>query len=333
MSQIEEELKISEVQTNDLPIRMVGYIILFFTFGLLGTWSYFALLDSAAIASGVVSVQFNSKTVQHLEGGIVKRLHAREGMKVDAGDVLIEIDSTTARGLKEELNNEYAAITAQKESYEQLEKSYSEEIVELKELLVEGFVDKKSLRTIQREHSLVMAKIIDFSSGLRTVNEKLIIVEDQLERSLVRAPVKGTVLGLMVHTEGGVISPSTAILDIVPDDQALTIKAKVSPADVDRVHVGLKAEVRFSIFSQTTTPKLYARVVNFSADSLIDEQTGQSYFGAELELIPESVQDMVGLELLPGMQAEVIISIAERTLLQYLAKPITDAFARSLLED
>ena len=103
--------------------------------------------------------------------------------------------------------------------------------------------------------------------------------------------------------------------------------------DVDRVHVGLKAEVRFSIFSQTTTPKLYARVVNFSADSLIDEQTGQSYFGAELELIPESVQDMVGLELLPGMQAEVIISTGERTLLQYLAKPVTDAFARSLLED
>ena len=52
------------------------------------------------------------------------------------------------------------------------------------------------------------------------MNEKLIIVEDQLERSLVRAPVKGTVLGLMVHTEGGVIAPSTAILDIVPDGQA-----------------------------------------------------------------------------------------------------------------
>ena len=73
MSQIEEELNTGEVQTSDQPIRMVGYIILFFTFGLLGTWSYFAPLDSAAIAPGVVTVKFNSKTVQHLEGGIVKR--------------------------------------------------------------------------------------------------------------------------------------------------------------------------------------------------------------------------------------------------------------------
>ena len=333
MSQIEEELNTGEVQTNDLPIRMVGYIILFFTFGFLGTWSYFAPLDSAAIAPGVVSVKFNSKTVQHLEGGIIKRLHTHEGMKVDAGEVLIEMDNTGAMAQKEQLNNQYAGLKAQKESYQQLEKSYSEEIVEIKELLAEGFADKVQLRTVQREHSRAIANIVDTTANLRSVNEKLIVIEDQLERSLVRAPVKGTVLGLMVHTEGGVIASSTSILDIVPDDQALTISAKVSPSDIDRVHVGLKAEVRFSIFNQSTTPKLYAKVVNFSADSRIDEQTGESYFGAELELIPESVQDMVGLELLPGMQAEVIISIAERTLLQYLAKPITDAFARSLLED
>ena len=107
MSQIEEELNTGEVQTNDQPIRMVGYIILFFTFGFLGTWSYFAPLDSAAIAPGVVSVKFNSKTVQHLEGGMVKRIHAHEGMKVDAGDILIEIDSTETKGNKEQLNNQY----------------------------------------------------------------------------------------------------------------------------------------------------------------------------------------------------------------------------------
>ena len=67
--------------------------------------------------------------------------------------------------------------------------------------------------------------------------------------------------------------------------------------------------------------------------AIIDEQTGMSYFGTELELIPESVQRLVGLELLPGMQAEVLISTGERTLIEYLGKPITDSFARSMLED
>jgi multidrug efflux pump subunit AcrA (membrane-fusion protein) len=333
MSQIEKDLDTGELQSSDQLERKVGYIILFLTFGLLGTWSYFAPLDSAAIAPGVVTVKFNSKTVQHLEGGIVKRIHAHEGMKVDAGDILIEIDSTETKGNKEQLNNQYTGLKAQKESYELLAKSYSEEIVELKELLVEGFVDKIQLRATQREHSRVIANIVDTTTKINSVKARLRVVEDKLERSLVRAPVKGTVLGLLVHTEGGVIRPSTDILDIVPDGRALTIHARVSLNDIDRVHVGLKAEVRFSIFNQSTTPKLYAKVTNLSADSIMDEQTGMSYFGTELEIIPESVQEMVGLELLPGMRAEVLIATGERTLLDYLSKPVTDAFARSFLED
>tara|TARA_B100000795_G_scaffold153312_1_gene114893 strand:- start:4203 stop:5204 length:1002 start_codon:yes stop_codon:yes gene_type:complete len=333
MSQIEEELDTGEPNSNDQSARRVGYIILIFTFGLLGTWSYFAPLDSAAMAPGVVTVKFNSKTVQHLEGGIVKHLHAQEGMKVDAGDVLIEIDSTAAKGRKEQLNSQHEGLKAQKVSYEQIEKMYSEEIVELKELLVEGFVDKIQLRATQRDHSMIVANIVDVTAKINSTISKLKIIEDVLERSLVRAPVKGTVLGLLVHTEGGVIGPRTDILDIVPDGQALIIHARVSPNDIDRVHAGLKAEVRFSIFNQATTPKLYAKVINVSADSITNEQTGEAYFGTELEVIPASVQDMVGLELLPGMRAEVLISNGERTLLEYLSKPISDAFARSFLED
>ena len=333
MSQIEKELDNLEVTTSDQSIRLIGYIILFVTFGILGTWSYFAPLDSAAIAPGVVTVKFNSKTVQHLEGGIVKRIHAQEGMKVDAGDVLIEMDNTTIMARKEQLINDYMGHKAQKESYDELERSYSEEIVELKELLAEGFVDKKLLRSIQREHSIVIASRTESTAKLRSVTEKLTVVEDMIERSIIKSPVEGTVLGLKIHTEGGAIAPGTPILDIVPDGQALTINAKVSPQDIDRVHIGLKAEIRFSIFNQSTTPTLYAKVVNLSADSITEKQTGMSYYRTELELIPESVRDLVGLELLPGMQAEVLISTGERTLIEYLGKPITDSFARSMLED
>ena len=310
MSQIEKELDNLEVTTSDQSIRLIGYIILFITFGILGTWSYFAPLDSAAIAPGVVTVKFNSKTVQHLEGGIVKRIHAQEGMKVDAGDVLIEMDNTTIMARKEQLINDYMGHKAQKD-----------------------FVDKKLLRSIQREHSIVIASRTESTAQLRSVTEKLTVVEDMIERSIIKSPVEGTVLGLKIHTEGGAIAPGTPILDIVPDGQALTINAKVSPQDIDRVHIGLKAEIRFSIFNQSTTPTLYAKVVNLSADSITEKQTGMSYYRTELELIPESVRDLVGLELLPGMQAEVLISTGERTLIEYLGKPITDSFARSMLED
>jgi epimerase transport system membrane fusion protein len=70
-----------------------------------------------------------------------------------------------------------------------------------------------------------------------------------------------------------------------------------------------------------------------SADKLVDEHSGSPYFSAELELEPESIIDLAGLELLPGMPAEVLIKTGDKTVLQYLSKPITDAFARSFLQD
>jgi epimerase transport system membrane fusion protein len=439
MSQIqaEKEEKI-EVETKDGSIRWTGFIILFLTFGVCGTWSYFAPIDSAALAPGYVTVKFNSKTVQHLEGGIIRRLLVQDGKKVTAGDILIELDDTQIKAQKEivfgqyvsakalearllaeqkkitkvvypdiirlatdvraketiriqndifnarkqttkgersvlmqrieQLHSKYLGLQAQKESNQQLGLSYSEEIEELKGLLVDGFADKQHLRERQRQYTNVQGQTAELTAELASikiqvgetklqiiqlgkemneevanllsqvqselydVTEKLTAIEDRLERTLVRAPVNGTAISLMVHTEGGVISPGKPILDIVPDGEALTISAEVSPMDIDRVNIGLKAEIRFSVFNQADTPKLYGTVINLSADRLINEQTGYPYYKAELDLLPESIQDLVGLELLPGMPAEVLISTGERTLLQYLGKPISDAFARSFLE-
>ena len=333
MSQIETELNNQEVKTDDRPIRACGYIILLFTFAFLGTWTFLAPIDGAAIAPGFIAVKYNSKTVQHLEGGIVKRLHVQEGMHVEAGDILLELDNTQRKAEKEQLNNSYTGLQALIKSQEHLGASYSEEIAELKGLLAEGFADKNQLRSLQREHSTVEARKSELRAQLSSVREKLIIVNDVLERTLIRSPVKGTVLGLKQHTEGGIINSGTPLLQIVPDGQALIIKAQVSPVDIDRVHVGFNAEVLLSAFNQSVTPKLLGTVINLSADRLINEKSGMPYYEAVLELHPESIQDLVGLELLPGMPAEVLISTGERTLLQYLGKPVTDAFARSFIED
>jgi epimerase transport system membrane fusion protein len=95
----------------------------------------------------------------------------------------------------------------------------------------------------------------------------------------------------------------------------------------------LNAEVRLSAFNQNTTPKLAGKVISLSPDIILDQQTGMPYYEAQLALLPESIEKLVGLELLPGMPAEVLISSGERTMLEYLSKPVTDAFARSFLED
>ena len=91
--------------------------------------------------------------------------------------------------------------------------------------------------------------------------------------------------------------------------------------------------MRFSAFTQALTPVTEGKVINLSADRLMDEKTGASYYQAHVELTPESLKKMSHLELVPGMPVEVLIKTGERTVFEYLTKPIHNAFARAFIED
>jgi epimerase transport system membrane fusion protein len=170
-------------------------------------------------------------------------------------------------------------------------------------------------------------------SKLYDVNQRLVATADKVMRIDIKAPVAGRVMGLSVHTIGGVILPGHPILDIVPQKEELIIDAQVSPLDIDRVSVGLLAEVRFSAFKQALTPVTVGKVINLSADRLVDEKNGFAYYQAQVELTPESLQKLGALELVPGMPVEVMINTGERTVFEYLMQPVTNAFARAFRED
>ena len=155
----------------------------------------------------------------------------------------------------------------------------------------------------------------------------------KVNRIKIASPADGRVLGMSVHNIGSVISPEKPILDIVPQQEELIISAQVSPMDIDRVTKGLVAEVRFSAFKQVLTPKMSGKVINLSADRIMDETSGQPYYQAMIEFTPDSYTKLGALELLPGMPVEVLINTGERTVFEYLMQPITNAFARSFIED
>jgi len=138
---------------------------------------------------------------------------------------------------------------------------------------------------------------------------------------------------MSAHTKGGVIGPGQAILDIVPEDEELIINARVEPLDIDRIQLGTTAEIRFSAFNSKTTPVMEGRVKTISADSLQDEVTGMQYYQVKIELTAESYTRLGDLVLIPGMPAEVLINTGKRTLFEYLVQPLTDAFARSFIEE
>lgn len=172
-------------------------------------------------------------------------------------------------------------------------------------------------------------RLQDVRARLVTLGEQLDSAADTLVRTEVVARQAGTVMGLEVHTVGGVIKPGATILDIVPKDDVMTVEARVRPEDIDVVHKGLPAEIRFTAFNTRTTPVFPGIVSRVSADRFIDPSHGSAYYVAQIEIDPRHVSNLV---LQPGMPAEVHIVTGERTALDYIIKPIKDQIGRGMLE-
>jgi epimerase transport system membrane fusion protein len=147
------------------------------------------------------------------------------------------------------------------------------------------------------------------------------------------APADGIVLGLIVHTIGGVVGPGEPILTIVPQSAELLISAQVNVMDIDRVHKGQMAHIRFSSFSSQTTPIIEGRLVDLSADAVSSDKNTPAFYQAKVEVTELGASMLGGLTLVPGMPVEVLINTGSRTMFQYLTQPIRNAFARALIED
>ena len=183
----------------------------------------------------------------------------------------------------------------------------------------------------------IEAELKDTQAKLSEVFPKMVAAREQLQKSMVRAPVSGQVVGLAVFTIGGVVRPGETLMNIVPEGRELVVQANVDPAGADDVYIGQQAQVRFLSVSNRTLPLLTGRVRTMSADSFTDEKSGRSFFRAEI-VVPEKelnkVRSVLGQgELRPGLPVETVLRVRKRTALQYLLEPLTGAMWRSGHED
>jgi HlyD family secretion protein len=162
--------------------------------------------------------------------------------------------------------------------------------------------------------------------------ERSVAARDQLDRIEIRAPTSGVIHQLTAHTIGGVIRAGDTIMEIVPDTDDLLIEARLQPRDIDQVRLGQTAFVRLSAFNQRTTPQLKGTVSFVSADTSRDQQTNAAYFTVQVVLPDAERRQMSGLQLVPGMPAEVFMQTGSRTMLSYLMKPITEQMHRAFVE-
>ena len=145
----------------------------------------------------------------------------------------------------------------------------------------------------------------------------------------IRSPYAGKVVALNVFSLGGVIQRGEKIMDIVPDDDGLTIEAQVAVEEISDVHPGMRADVHLTAFKQRLVPTLRGEVVQVSADRLTDPKTGAPFYIATIKLDAEGLADLQGLKLHPGMPATVMLPTDSRTAFDYIVGPLAQSFRHS----
>ena len=417
-----------------------GATIVFATFFGFGVWAATAPLAGAVAASATLAAEGQRRSIQHLEGGIVRHILIQEGQEVERGQVLIQLDplAPTAQlmrlrtqldtqralearlraereaspdivfppellaraendpeiasilvGQRQQLTERMTTLSGQiailNQRIEQLRSQIAgrneqhvshiaqiailqDELNALTPLLKRGIVAKPRLLALQRDIARLEGLLAENSANIQVAEQSIhetelqitqtsqqrldeVITElreaeariadldqqtrvaaDVLNRLDILAPQSGVVQNLQVSTEGGVINPGETLLEIAPISEQLLIQSRVSPNDVANVTVGQEAEVRFVSLDLRRTPEIIGHVVTLSGDRLIDEITGTPYFLAQVRTSPQEMEKLAGQRVHAGMPAEVFIQTGDRTLLQYLTKPLTDAISRGLNE-
>lgn len=420
------------------PFRM-GLAAIALFFGGLLLWSLIAPISSAAIAQGQVRVESHRKTIQHLEGGILRELLVKEGDVVRKGQILARLDDTQAsatNGLYQgqwdalkvlearllaerdglpaitfdagisarladpavaemaagqqriftsrrqslageadiirqkiaQLNAEIGAHRAQARSADEQMRLARDETQDIRTLLEQGLSTKPRLLAMERQIAKlqgdkgqymgmaaraqqmiaeanleltnlrstrskeVIEEIRDVQTKLAEFDERLRAAADVRRRTALVAPQAGRVVNIKHFTPGGVVQPGQAIMDIVPLGDTLVIDARVSPYDIDTVAAGLTAEVKLSAYKQRQLPVVMGSVLSVSADALVDERSGDSYYVAQIALPPGEVEKLKGARLYPGMPAEVFIVTGRKSAIRFLLEPIFDSYRRSFRE-
>ena len=200
-----------------------------------------------------------------------------------------------------------------------------------------GETQMQSLSVSRDRLQQIESDLKDAQSKLSEVLPKLVAAREQLQHSIVRAPVTGQVVGLTVFTVGGVVAPGGKLMDIVPDGRELVIQAQLAPSDADDAYPGQKAQVRFVSIHNRSLPLFTGKVRTVSADSFTDEKSGRSFFRAEI-VVPSDemakVRSVLGNgELRPGLPVDAVLTVRKRTALQYLLEPLTGALWRAGHED
>lgn len=188
---------------------------------------------------------------------------------------------------------------------------------------------------VQEYQKEVRAQLTDFQKEVDGQGARLQAQNFELSNVEVKSPADGTVVGLAVFTNGGVVPAGFKMMDVVPSNAPLIVDGQLPTNLVDKVHSGLPVELIFSAFNTNKTPHIDGELLYISADRSVDERTGAPYYKVHVKVTPEGEKKVAAhkMDIRPGMPVELFVKTGERTMMSYLLKPIMDRAHSALSEE
>lgn len=197
-------------------------------------------------------------------------------------------------------------------------------------------ISETKLRILARKQDVqkeVESQLTDVQKERQALTDRLKSLKYTVASMDIRSPIDGVVVGLNIHTVGGVIQPGFHIMDVVPQNDPLIVEAQISPALISKVNVGLPVDINFPALDRHTTPTIPGDVLTVSADRLTDQRTGAPYYLAQVKVTTEGMKMIGKQQIKPGMPAAVVVKTGERSMLNYLLKPLFDRMSLAFKED
>ncbi|WP_237143501.1 HlyD family type I secretion periplasmic adaptor subunit [Phyllobacterium zundukense] len=303
----------------------------------------------------------NDRKLAEIMGGQIKIFDARRNLQKSQIDVVQQRKAQTEQ--------EIAGLEFQAAAARERASIIKEEVAGVEPLVAKGLQTKVRLLKLKREQAEIDGRMGDLQSQISRagqsigesqamifklesdhnsevaqslretqalvsqLGERIQAATDILDRTVVRAPEAGTITDLRIHTPGGVVAAGEPLLDLVPRQDRLIVRALVKPEDIDLVRPGLEAHVRLLSYKHRRVPPVDGVLTYVSADSLVDKETERPYYTARVRIDEASLHNLPEVEIMPGMPVEVMIKTGEFTVAHYMFRPVLDSFNRAFRED
>ncbi len=271
------------------------------------------------------SIQGQQAAIQGLQGMLEARSSQQEFVQEEL------------RGVRDLVREGYAPRNKQLE----LERMAAETMgsisdVQANILRARRAIAEMRMRAVQRAQEYrkeVEGMLSDVRREVQADAEKFKAAKEEMDRTFIRAPAAGQVLGLTVQTVGAVIGPGQRLMEIVPQNERLLMEARVPPHLIDRIHPGLATDVRFSAFAHSPSLVVQGSVDSISSDLITDPKSNVAYYLARISLTTAGLKELGQRQMQAGMPAEVVIKTGARTVMAYLLHPFLKRMATSMKEE